>query len=148
MSDSWKPKDYPTVAPYLVVDDVLGELQFLEGVFDAKRTLTLDTPDGTIVHAEVMIEGSPIMLGGSGGPWPALTSMLCIYVPDADATITKALNAGAETTMPIQDQFYGDRSGIVKSPNGISYSIHTHQHDLTEDQIKQAMMKQYGDELA
>lgn len=106
--------------------------------------MRLDMPDGSLAHAELRISDGAIMIGQAGGEWKSLTAMVCVYVPDVDATVAKALKAGGTEIKPVTDEFYGDRVGMVKDTNGISWSIHTHKETLTEDQIKERMIKAYG----
>ena len=73
-------------------------------------------PDGTVLHAEVQIGDSRIMLGQARDEWPPMPSMLYLYEPDCDAAYAKAIAAGAEKVMEPMDQFYGDRSGGVLAP--------------------------------
>ena len=107
----------------------------------------MTTPDGTVVHAELRIGDSPIMLGEAQGEWKALPAMLYLYVKDVDATFARAVSAGATTVKEVADQFYGDRNGTVKDSWGNVWSIGTHIEDVPPDEMKrraQAAMQQHG----
>lgn len=144
MSTSWKPAGYSAVTPYLVVEDAKAEIAFLREVFDAELTMQLDMPDGSVGHAELKIDGAPVMLGQAGGPHNPLPALVCVYVPDVDATFAKAKVAGAEVVREVTDEFYGDRVGMVKDSNGISWSIHTHREDVAEDELRRRMTQERG----
>lgn len=141
MSDDWKPDDCTAVTPYLVVPDALAEIAFIKDVFDAEQTLKLDMPDGSVAHAEVKISGATVMIGQAGGPHKPLSAMIVVYVPDADATVKRAVAAGATIVQELTDTFYGARVGTVKDANGINWSIHTQKEHLTEAQLKARMMQ-------
>ncbi|HEY9791041.1 MAG TPA: VOC family protein [Candidatus Obscuribacterales bacterium] len=128
------PAGYHAVTPYLVVRNVSDEIEFLKKAFDAEVVLAVDSPDG-IKHAEVKIHDSMIMLGmAQGGKKPTCT-MLYLYVPDCDATFSKAMKAGGEVIVRPKDQYYGDRSGAVMDSNGNEWWIATHTEDLSPEEI-------------
>ena len=140
MTTSWKPAGYTAVTPYLVVPDADAEITFLRETFDAQLRMRLDMPDGSVGHAELTIDDAPVMLGQAGGPHEPLPALVCVYVPDVDATFAKAKTAGAEVLREVTDEFYGDRVGMVKDTNGITWSIHTHREDVSEDELQRRMM--------
>jgi PhnB protein len=137
------PSDGPSVRPYLFVDGAAEAIAFYERAFGAQERLRLPLPDGRIAHAEVRIgdaivalcdplpqftSRSPLELGGT-------TSEVLLYVEDVDATVRRAVEAGATLTMPVDDQVWGDRSGIVTDPFGQVWLIATHVEDLTPEEI-------------
>jgi PhnB protein len=90
-----KPERYNAVSPYLVVAGAQRVIDFLKQTFDATDLRRYDMPDGTIMHAEVQIDDTVVMLGDAGGEWPPVPMFLHVYVPDVDATYRRALTAGA-----------------------------------------------------
>jgi uncharacterized glyoxalase superfamily protein PhnB len=88
-------------------------------------------PDGKIMHAEMKIGDSRVMFGEANDKWPATTSSLYVYVPDADAAFKQAIQAGGKSTVEPMDQFYGDRSGCVTDPSGNTWWVATHKEDLS-----------------
>src|SRR5918996_1347556 len=102
-------------------------------------------PDGTIMHAEVKIGDSTLMMGEASDKWKPMPASIYLYVNDADLVYKRALQAGATSLMPPADQFYGDRHGSVKDPAGNIWWIATHKEDVSPEQLKEraeAFMKQ------
>jgi len=136
-----QPKDYHSVTPYLTVKDASALIDFLKTVFDAQSGECLTRPDGTIMHAEVRIGDSMVMISDACeemGPMPA---SLYVYVKDADAVFKRALDAGATPIMPPADMFWGDRFCCVQDKWGNQWSPSTHTHDLTPEEIQQGARK-------
>jgi PhnB protein len=129
------PKDQPRVSPCLVTKDAARVIDFLKRVVGAKELYRLAGPDGKVMHAEVRIVDSVVMLSEASDQHPAMPAMLNIYVEDVDATYAKALAAGATAVRPVADQFYGDRSGGVKDPSGNLWWFATHVEDVPHDEI-------------
>ena len=138
------PDGFTAITPYLVVPDVEAELKFIVEAFGAKEHYRLGPPGAPPMHAEADISGAIVMMGRAGNGYPPLPTLLYLYVADADATYAKAVAAGGTAERPLTDMFYGDRTGTVKSPGGISYSISKHLEDLTPKQIAERMAKQFG----
>ena len=111
------PDNYQAVMPYLIVKDAAQFIGFMQKVFDATETYKFMRDENTIMHAEIMIGGSTIMLADSTGEINVSTAGLFIYVDDADETFKKAIDAGAITVKEMADQTYG-RSGGVQDPFG------------------------------
>jgi PhnB protein len=141
------PDGYHTITPYLTVRDAARAIEFYKAAFGAIERGVAKGPDGKIMHAELKIGDSIIMLadefpeygvvspqsvGGSG-------SGLHIYIDGVDAAFDRAVKAGAEVEMPVSDQFWGDRYGKLKDPFGHKWSIGTHIKDVSMDEMKQAM---------
>lgn len=123
---SYIPDGYTEVTPYLTVVNAHGLLQFLVTVFDAQAIRKVELPDGTLKHAAVKISGgAPVELSEASEEWPPTPSAIHIYVPDADATHAKAVEAGAKVLMEPQDMDYGERSSAVKDPFGNCWYIAT-----------------------
>ena len=129
------PDGYPAVIPYLVVQDVEALVDFLIRVFDAKEGHRSLRPDGTIMHTEVRIGDSVIMMGGANEQFKPMPCGLYVYVPDTDVAYKRALQAGATSLMEPADQLYGDRNAGVKDPTGNYWWIGTHIDDVSPDEI-------------
>jgi PhnB protein len=130
------PEGYHNVTPYLVVKDADKLLTFMEKAFGATVNHAMKEPDGTIGHAEVQIGDSRIMLGESRKEWQPMPTGIYLYVKDSDAVYKKALEAGAESVMPVSDQFYGDRHGGVRDPSGNLWWIATRVEDVPPDELE------------
>lgn len=125
MTSLYKPEGYTSVAPYLVVDGAVQTLDFLVRVFDAEELRKFSGPDGRLMHAEVRIDDTVIMMGDAAEGWPAHPSHVHIYVPDVDVTYKRALEAGATSLQePIQKDD-PDKRGGFKDPIGTSWWIAT-----------------------
>jgi PhnB protein len=122
---AFKPDGYTSVAPYLVVDDAQKSLDFLRAVFGCAPLRTTRRGDGSIMHSEVRIDDTVVMigqmLGGSDSNVPTSNtpnSNIHVYVEDPDAVFQKALDAGAEVVQAMEYKGEGDRRGGVRDPNG------------------------------
>ncbi|WP_284617957.1 VOC family protein [Aquabacterium humicola] len=141
------PDGMHSLTPHLVCDGAAKAIEFYKQAFDAVEESRLPGPDGRLMHAQLRIGDSPLMLVdefpemGALGPKKLEGSAvtLHLYVPDVDATYAQAVAAGAEPTMPVTDMFWGDRYGQVKDPFGHRWSIATHMQDLTPQQIAEGM---------
>ena len=130
------PDGFHTVTPYLVVEDVPRLIDFLKEAFEAVEVERTHQPDGSVMHAEVRIGDSMVMMGQARGEWKAAPVSLYLYVPDVDRVYQQALAAGAESMMEPQDQFYGDRNGGVKDPQGNTWWIGTRLENLSPEEIQ------------
>lgn len=143
------PEGFRSITPHLVCEGAAEALAFYQRVFGAVEVARMDGPGGKIMHAEMRIGDSMVMLAdafpeyGSRGPRALQGTPVTIhlYVDDADAVWERALAAGATVQMPLEDAFWGDRYGQVVDPFGHLWSIATHQRDLTPEQIEEAMHK-------
>jgi PhnB protein len=149
------PEGYHTVTPYLIVNDAAAALEFYKKAFGAKELMRFPGPGGKILHAEIKIGDSPIMLGdenpGMGAQSPQSLGGtpvgICIYVADVDKLAAQAVAAGAKVVYPVKDQFYGDRSGTFTDPFGHKWTIATHKEDVSSEEMTKRMaaaMKQQG----
>ena len=129
------PDGYPRVCPYLIVRGAAGLLGFMRAVFDAEEVSRHDTPDGDVMHAEVRIGDSLIMVGGANDRWPAVPAALHIYVEHVDEVYRRALDNGATSLNEPTDQFYGDRSAHVKDLSGTTWFITTHIEDVSKEEM-------------
>ena len=141
------PQGYHSVTPYLVVREVPKLLDFLKHAFNAQEIMRMPQPDGTIMHAEVRIGDSAIMMGEAQGEHKPMPGSIYLYVNDTDATYKRALEAGATSQMEPADQFYGDRHASVVDPVGNRWFIATHIEDVPPDELArraEAFMKQHA----
>jgi PhnB protein len=130
------PDGYPPVIPYLIIADPARQIEFLKAVFGARETGRHAMPDGSIMHAEVRVGESVIMMGGSSPQWPATQCSVYIYVEDTDAAYKRALDAGATSIQEPKDQFYGDRSAGVKDEFGNQWFIGTHIEEMSKEEMQ------------
>ena len=140
------PDGYHSVTPYLVVQKAGTLLDFLKQAFDAQELFPpMTRPDGTIMHAEVRIGDSVVMLGEPGDEVTPMPGSIYLYVNNTDAVYTRALQAGATSLMEPADQFYGDRNAGVQDPVGNRWWIATHQEDVSPEELaKRAAALQQG----
>lgn len=143
------PEGIHTLTPHLVCDGATKAIDFYKAAFGATEELRLPGPDGRLMHALLRIGDSALMLVDE---WPDMGAVgpnklqgssvtLHLYVTDADASYARAVAAGATAVMPPADMFWGDRYSLVKDPFGHMWSIATHQHDYTVEQIRENMAK-------
>lgn len=114
---------YRTVTPYLLVPDADVELNFLKTAFDAREIQCQRHPDNTIMHAELEVGDSRIMLAQAREQWTPRTAVFYLWVPDVDATYSRALAAGATSESAPEDKPYGHRNAGVNDRNGITWWI-------------------------
>lgn len=114
---------YRTVTPYLIVADADVELRFLAAAFGATESHVSRRDDGTVMHAEVVIGNSQVMIGQGNEQWPPKPAALYLWVPDVDGTYAKALAAGATSESAPEDKPYGHRNAGVIDVNGITWWI-------------------------
>ena len=114
---------YRTVTPYLVVSDANAEMRFLTSAFGATEQSCQRNEDGSVMHAELTIGNSLVMIGQASSEWKALTGALYLWVPDVDAAYARALRAGATSQSAPEDKPYGHRNAGVVDTNGITWWI-------------------------
>lgn len=137
---------YSTVTPSLVIKEAAKAIEAYKKAFGATEIMRLDCPDtGRIIHAVIDIGGSRIMMSDemSGYCTPSKSSFY-VYMPDADAAILMAKEAGFEETMPAQDMFWGDRMGCVRDPFGNQWNIATFMREVSQEEIEKgaALMRE------
>jgi PhnB protein len=147
------PKNYPVLTPYLCIKGATQAIEFYKKALGAKERMRMAAPGGMIGHCEMQIGPSLFMLAdefpGCGAPSPATlngtTTTMMVYVKDVDAVFAKAVAAGATVVMPVQDMFYGDRSGTLKDPFGHNWMLASHVEDVSPKEMmkrsKEAMEK-------
>jgi PhnB protein len=138
------PDGYHTATPYLIVNDATRAIEFYKQAFGATELMRMPAPGGKVGHAEIQIGDSRIMLADEFPEMNARspksvggTSVsLMLYFENCDAVTTRAVSAGAKVLRPVQDQFYGDRSGNILDPFGHQWTIATHKEDLSPGEIQ------------
>ena len=124
---TYKPDGYTDVAPYLIVDGAQRTLDFLVEVFGGERLRHFPSPDGKIIHAEVRIGDTVVMVADGNAGWPPIGAHVHVYVPDVDATYERALSAGAMSVQAPAKKDDADRRGGVKDAGGTTWWISTMQ---------------------
>lgn len=141
------PSDMPAITPHLVCAGAAQAIDFYVRAFGAVDQGRLAGPDGKLMHAMIRIGDSPLMLVDEMPEWGTLGPLalkgspvtIHLYVEDVDATVARAIAAGARVTMPVADMFWGDRYGQLEDPFGHHWSVATHIRDLTPEEIAAAM---------
>jgi PhnB protein len=141
------PDGYHNVTPYLFVRGAASAIDFYKTAFGATETVRMPGPDGRIMHAEVKIGDSIVMLADENPSTGVMSPQtiggysvgLHVYVENVDAVVQKAVENGAKTLRPIKDQFYGDRSGSLLDPFGHMWSVATHVEDVSPDEMRKRM---------
>jgi PhnB protein len=149
------PDGYHTVTPYLIAKNATDALEWYKKAFGATEKMRLAGPGGSLMHGEITIGDSVVMLadempdmgikspeslGGAG-------VSIMLYVEDVDTAFARAIAAGGKELRPLADQFYGDRTGTLMDPYGHTWTIGTHTEDLSEEEVEtrfQEMMQQQG----
>ena len=132
------PQGFGTVTPFLRVADAAKQIDFLQKAFAAQLTFRMNGPDGSLIHAEVKIGDSMVMIG-QAPPGQEMHSMINLYVPDTDAVYHSAIAAGASSIREPADQFYGDRSGGVRDVSGNEWWMATHIEDVSQEEMERRM---------
>jgi len=138
------PDDYPRVTPYLYIDGASAAIDFYCAVLGAKERMRMPGPDGKIGHAELELGDSMIMLADQNLDMDVLSPRaiggtpiaMHVYVEDADSVFEQAIQAGAKALRPIEDQFYGDRSGQFEDPFGHRWNVATHVEDVPPGEME------------
>lgn len=136
------PDGYHTITPQLTLDEAAKTIDWYVRALGATELSRSAGPDGKVMHAELMIGDSRIMVNdvmmGTKGPlaFGGSPAALWLYVDDSDALFERAVNAGATVQMPMADQFWGDRAGAVGDPAGYTWWIATNKEVLTHDEIR------------
>lgn len=135
VTPNYVPREYKTINVMLVVKDAHKALKFYNNAFGAEIIMKLEDPNGKVIHAEMKIDDTIIMLG-EGEPGDGSGIILQIYTGDAEALFESAVMAGATEVFPIEEQFYGDRAGRVKDPFGHQWIISTHIEDVSSRELQ------------
>ena len=137
------PDDYPRVTPYLYIDGASAAIDFYCLVLGATERMRMPGPEGKVGHAELELGDSVIMLADENPDMDVLSPKalggtplsLHVYVEDADSVFDRAIQAGAKALRPVEDQFYGDRSGQFEDPFGHRWNVATHVEDVLPDEM-------------
>lgn len=144
------PNGFHTATPYLIIKDAANALDFYKKAFGATELEIIKDENGKLRHGEIKIGDSPIMLCDENPDFPAWQSPISrggtpvhiyLYVEDVDTVFKQAIDAGATELLPVQDQFYGDRSGGVTDPYGHIWYIATHIKDVSPEEIQKLAAK-------
>jgi len=141
------PKGYHTITPFVTVRDAARAIEFYKQAFGAKEKGVMKGPEGKVMHAELVIGDSIIMLADEFPEFGSLSPQsigdsgagLHIYIEDVDSAFDRAVKAGATVEMPVADMFWGDRYGKLRDPFGHKWSIGTHKADLSMEEMKKGM---------
>jgi uncharacterized glyoxalase superfamily protein PhnB len=136
------PPGYHTVTPVITCKDTRTSIAFYQRAFGAKELMVVPRPDGGVMHAEIRIGTSPVMLSDEMPGCPAVDPQkgspigFYLYVEQVDAVFAQATKAGATVTMPVADMFWGDRCGAVQDPFGVTWTLATHIKDPTPAEMQ------------
>lgn len=143
------PDGYSTVTAHLVQTDTPKAIEFYKKAFGAEEMYRMPGPGGKIMHAEVKIGNSIVMMADempemnpiskSPGRAGGVTASLMLYVDDVDAAFKRAVDAGAKVEMPLENMFWGDRFGTVSDPFGHHWSLASHVEDVSPEEIQKRM---------
>jgi uncharacterized glyoxalase superfamily protein PhnB len=145
------PPGFHSLTPHLSVKGAAKFMDFLKQAFGAVELSRAPAPDGRLMHVLARMGDSMLMFADdfpemcdspiAEGRWPVVLSL---YVTDADAAFAKALAAGCQVSVPLTDQFWGDRYGHVKDPFGFTWAIATHKEDLTPAEMMERQKAAFG----
>jgi PhnB protein len=143
------PDGYHTVTPYLIVKGAAAAIEFYKRVFGATELMRMPSPDGRIGHAEIKIGDSAIMLADEHPEMGYLSPQslggtavsMMVYVDRVDDVFKRAVETGAKEMRPVEDQFYGDRSGTLQDPYGHTWTIATHMEDIAPEEMRKRAEK-------
>lgn len=145
------PHGFHTVTPYIVVKGASHAIEFYKKAFGAEEVMRMPSPSGGVMHAEIRIGDSAIMISdewpdmGNKAPLPNhVSASLHLYVPDVDRAFQRAVDAGAKAVFPVGDMFWGDRYGKVIDPYGHVWGLATHIEDVTPEQCIERSKTAFG----
>lgn len=130
------PEEFQQAVPYLVVPDGAAQMDFLIKAFEGVEKERMSRPDGSLMHGEVQIGNSRIMVGQEMEGAPARKTMIYLYMDDCDKYFNRAKELGAKVVSELEDQFYGDRHGAVEDSNGNQWYIVTHKEDVSPEELQ------------
>jgi PhnB protein len=141
------PEGYHSVTPYVYVRGAASAIDFYKTVFGATEIVRMAGPDGKIMHAELKIGDSIVMLGDENPHMGIMSPQtvggfstgLHVYVEHVDAVVQKMIDSGAKLLRPVKNQFYGDRSASLLDPFGHMWSVATHIEDVAPEEMKKRM---------
>ena len=150
------PDGYHAVTPYLAVKQAADAIEYYKRAFGAKERMRLDAPGGKVGHAELQIGDSIVMVADeypqmdfrSPDHYGGTAVSLHLYVKDVDASFRTATEAGGKPVRPVQDQFYGDRTGTIRDPFGHVWHLATHKEDLAPEELEKRARAMFEKEKA
>jgi PhnB protein len=135
MTAKTKPDGYHSITQMLTIKGAARLIEFLKAAFGAQQIMVIDEADGTVMHAELKIGDSIVMIGEAMKEHPPMPTSLYLYVADADAVYRTAVGAGGESVAEPANQFWGDRVASIKDPSGNVWWIATHVEDVDQDEL-------------
>ncbi len=146
------PDGYHTLTPHLICRDAARAIDFYKLAFGAEEVMRMPGPGGAVMHAELKIGDSHVMLAEENPQWDCKSPLalggtpvsLHLYVQDVDKSFDRAVKAGAKVKMPVSDMFWGDRYGQVVDPSGHTWSLATHVKDMTPAEMATAMQAAFA----
>jgi PhnB protein len=146
------PKGYHSITPYLIINDATAAIAFYKKVFGAKEVVRMEHSNGKVGHAELKIGDAKIMLADecsdmdtrSPQAYGGSAVIVHLYIKDVDTIVKRAISAGAKLVKPVEDMFYGDRSGMVEDPHGHTWCVSTHIEDVSPAKVKKRAMVLFG----
>ncbi|MFG3339545.1 VOC family protein [Glycomyces sp. NPDC048151] len=132
---NFQPEGYTTVTAWVVTEDTAKLLDFITEVFDGVETGRVATEDGSIGHAEIRVGDTMLLAFDRRPDWPEMPSLLRIWVADSDATVEKAVKAGARVVTELSDAAWGDRGARIRDPFGNIWWIMSHVEDVSEEEV-------------
>ena len=146
------PDEYRTITPYLSLRDAQTAIEFYKAALGATELYRLPMPDGKLAHAELQVGGGRLMVSDEMPDWGnkgALTLGgspvgLCVWFDDVDAQAARFVAAGGKQLRPVEDQFYGDRTGQFEDPEGYKWTLAQHLEDVTPEEMMTRMAKMFG----
>jgi PhnB protein len=141
------PADYPRISPYLCVRDARGAMEWYQAVLGAEEVMRIPAPDGGVMHGEVRVGGSVVMVGEQAPDYGAFAPghfggtavSLVIYVDDVDTAFARAVEAGAKAERPPADQPFGDRMGTLLDPFGHRWHLASRVEEVSAEEITRRM---------
>lgn len=133
------PEGYTTITPWLIGPDTAGLIEWIKNAFDAVELGRFTDEKGRIGHAEVRIGDAIVMLFDAAPGWPSTPGFLRLYVPDAEATHRRAVEAGGTSVTEVTHLYFGDRVGRVRDPFGNLWWIQTHIEDVAPEELERRM---------
>lgn len=138
------PSGYHTVTPYMTIRNCAEAIEFYKKAFGAKETTRIDGPNNSIMHAEIKIGDSVLMMSDENLEWNhkgpdklgGTSVSILLYVENVDEVFKRALDAGATVVREVKNEFYGDRMGTLKDPYGHVWSIGTHIEDVSAEEME------------
>ena len=143
------PEGYHSVTPYLALRDAAKAIAFYKEALGATELYRLPMPNGKLGHAELQIGNSRIMVSDESPEWGNKSAKslggtpigLCMYTDNVDALAERFLKAGGKVVRPVENQFYGDRSGTFEDPEGYKWTLAQHVEDVAPDEMQRRMEK-------